>query len=44
MNPTVHFKTSQGEFTVELYPKEAPITVENFLRQVAAADQLKRAG
>ena len=34
MNPTVQFKTSQGEFTVELYPKEAPITVENFLRYV----------
>lgn len=35
MNPTIQFKTSQGEFTVELYPKEAPITVENFLRYVS---------
>jgi cyclophilin family peptidyl-prolyl cis-trans isomerase len=34
MNPTVQFKTSQGEFTVELFPREAPITVENFLRYV----------
>jgi len=35
MNPTVHFKTSHGEFTVELYQKEAPVTVENFLRYVS---------
>jgi cyclophilin family peptidyl-prolyl cis-trans isomerase len=35
MNPTVQFKTSQGEFTVELFPTEAPITVENFLRYVS---------
>lgn len=34
MNPTVHFKTSQGEFTVELFATEAPISVENFLRYV----------
>jgi cyclophilin family peptidyl-prolyl cis-trans isomerase len=34
MNPQVQFKTSQGEFTVELYPREAPITVENFLQYV----------
>lgn len=26
------FKTSQGEFTVQLFDKQAPITVENFLR------------
>ena len=35
MNPTIQFKTSQGEFTVELYPREAPVTVENFLRYVS---------
>lgn len=34
MLPTVLFKTSLGEFTVELEPGEAPITVENFLRYV----------
>lgn len=34
MNPTVQFKTSQGKFTVELYTKEAPVSVENFLRYV----------
>lgn len=34
MSTTVLFKTSLGEFTVELEPKEAPITVENFLRYV----------
>ena len=34
MSTTVLFKTSHGEFTVELEPKEAPITVENFLRYV----------
>lgn len=28
------FKTSHGDFTVELYPDEAPGTVENFLRYV----------
>ena len=34
MSPTVLFKTSLGEFTIELEPEEAPITVENFLRYV----------
>jgi cyclophilin family peptidyl-prolyl cis-trans isomerase len=28
------FETSHGAFTVELFPKEAPLTVENFLRYV----------
>jgi cyclophilin family peptidyl-prolyl cis-trans isomerase len=30
----VKFETSHGSFTIELFPKEAPITVENFLRYV----------
>ncbi|MDB6043303.1 MAG: Peptidylprolyl isomerase [Gammaproteobacteria bacterium] len=30
----VKFETSHGPFTIELFPKEAPITVENFLRYV----------
>jgi cyclophilin family peptidyl-prolyl cis-trans isomerase len=30
----VRFKTSRGDFTVELYASEAPQTVENFLRYV----------
>jgi len=30
----IKFETSHGAFTVELFPKEAPITVENFLRYV----------
>jgi cyclophilin family peptidyl-prolyl cis-trans isomerase len=30
----VRFQTSHGDFTIELYPKEAPMTVENFLRYV----------
>jgi peptidyl-prolyl cis-trans isomerase A (cyclophilin A) len=30
----VRFETSHGTFTVELFPTEAPITVENFLRYV----------
>jgi cyclophilin family peptidyl-prolyl cis-trans isomerase len=34
MSNIVQFKTSLGEFTVELEPKEAPITVENFLKYV----------
>ena len=29
--PQVTFKTTLGDFVVELYPKEAPITVKNFL-------------
>ena len=32
--PQVEFRTSMGNFTVELYPEKAPITVENFLRYV----------
>lgn len=31
---TVAFDTSEGAFEVELYPKEAPATVENFLEYV----------
>lgn len=34
MNPKVLFTTSHGPFTVELFEKEAPVTVENFLRYV----------
>lgn len=34
MNPSVIFTTSKGAFTVELYPDEAPISVENFLKYV----------
>ena len=30
----VRFETSHGTFTVELFPKEAPVSVENFLRYV----------
>ena len=30
----IRFETSHGAFTVELFPKEAPISVENFLRYV----------
>lgn len=30
----IRFHTSHGDFTVELFPKEAPETVENFLRYV----------
>jgi cyclophilin family peptidyl-prolyl cis-trans isomerase len=33
-NPMVVFETSKGKMTIELYPKEAPITVENFLAYV----------
>lgn len=32
--PRVQVVTSLGEFTIELYPDRAPITVENFLRYV----------
>ena len=28
----IKFETSHGNFTVELFAKEAPITVENFLK------------
>ena len=30
----IRFETSHGAFMVELFPKEAPVTVENFLRYV----------
>jgi peptidyl-prolyl cis-trans isomerase A (cyclophilin A) len=30
----ITFETSHGVFTVELFPEEAPVTVENFLRYV----------
>lgn len=30
----VRFETSLGDFTIELYPAEAPVTVENFLQYV----------
>jgi cyclophilin family peptidyl-prolyl cis-trans isomerase len=33
-NPMVLVKTSLGDFTVELYEKEAPISVKNFLSYV----------
>jgi cyclophilin family peptidyl-prolyl cis-trans isomerase len=32
----IRFETSHGGFTVELFPKEAPVTVENFLQYVDA--------
>ena len=32
--PKVKFKTTQGEFVVELYSDKAPVTVENFLKYV----------
>ncbi len=30
----VIFSTNMGDFTVELFPEQAPVTVENFLRYV----------
>ncbi len=33
-NPMVDIKTTQGDIVVELYPKKAPKTVENFLHYV----------
>jgi cyclophilin family peptidyl-prolyl cis-trans isomerase len=30
----VRFETSHGSFTIELFPKEAPVTVANFLQYV----------
>ena len=33
-NCLIRFETSHGGFTVELFPKEAPVTVENFLGYV----------
>jgi len=32
--PSVEFETTQGNFTVELYPEKAPKTVANFLQYV----------
>ncbi len=32
--PSVVFETSQGDFTIELYPEKAPKTVANFLQYV----------
>ncbi len=32
--PVVVFETTSGEIVIELYPKKAPITVENFLKYV----------
>jgi cyclophilin family peptidyl-prolyl cis-trans isomerase len=33
-NPQVRLQTSEGSIVIELYPEEAPITVENFLAYV----------
>ena len=33
-NPQVVFHTTQGDFTIELYPEKAPKTVESFLAYV----------
>lgn len=33
-NPQVLMKTSKGDVVIELYPEQAPATVENFLRYV----------
>src|SRR6201988_1276620 len=30
----IRFETTHGGFTIELFPKEAPVTVENFLQYV----------
>src|SRR5262245_19420758 len=30
----IRFQTSLGDFTIELFPKEAPVSVENFERYV----------
>ncbi len=34
VNPMVYVKTNMGSFTIELYEKEAPLTVKNFLHYV----------
>jgi len=34
VNPMVLVKTNMGSFKVELYPKEAPVTVANFLNYI----------
>lgn len=33
-NPQVEVRTSMGAFTIELYPENAPVTVQNFLQYV----------
>src|SRR6185437_14107161 len=33
-HPQVEFKTSQGDFVIELFPDKAPKTVANFLQYV----------
>jgi cyclophilin family peptidyl-prolyl cis-trans isomerase len=33
-NPTVSLSTTHGDFTVELFVKESPVTVQNFLAYV----------
>jgi peptidyl-prolyl cis-trans isomerase A (cyclophilin A) len=33
-NPMVIFSTNYGDITIELYPEQAPVTVENFLSYV----------
>jgi cyclophilin family peptidyl-prolyl cis-trans isomerase len=33
-NPSVIMHTTEGDITIELFPKEAPITVANFLKYV----------
>ncbi len=35
-NPVVQLETNFGNITIELYPKEAPITVKNFIDYVEA--------
>ena len=35
--PMLRFETSLGNFTVELFEKEAPISVKNFLRYAGTA-------
>ena len=35
-NSLIRFETTHGAYTVELYPHEAPVTVENFLAYVDA--------
>ena len=34
-HPQVKFSTTRGEFTVELYPDKAPVTVANFIQLVS---------
>jgi len=35
-NPKLRIETTKGSITVELYPDQAPVTVENFLKYVDA--------